>query len=93
MAGYVESWGKTRHARNAGVFFFLKTESEEVYEGDREKKQEGIQGQWQHESLAKQYVEQVKCCEDTDCAPRMMKQVFFFVEKWRVGRISKHFQG
>ena len=36
-----------------------------------------MQGQWQHESPAKEYVEQVKCCEGTDCTPRMMKQAFF----------------
>ena len=41
---------------------------------DAEKgKQEGIQGQWQRESPAKEYLEQVKCCTDTDCAPKMMK--------------------
>ena len=36
-----------------------------------------MQGQWQHESPAKEYLEQVKCCEGTDCTPRMMKQAFF----------------
>ena len=35
-------------------------------------KQEGIQGQWQRESLAEEYMEQVKCCKDTDCTRRMM---------------------
>ena len=41
---------------------------------DAEKeKQEGIQGQWQRESPAKEYLEQVKRCAGTDCTPRMMK--------------------
>ena len=45
------------------------------------KKQEGIQGQWQRESQAKEYLEQVKCCKDTDCTPRMMKQAFFALKR------------
>ena len=40
-------------------------------------KQEGIQGQWKLESPAKEYLEQVKCCADTDCTPTMMKYGFF----------------
>ena len=32
--------------------------------------------EWQRGSLAKEYLEEVKCCKDTDCAPRMMKQSF-----------------
>ena len=44
---------------------------------DAEKeRQAGIQGQWQHESPARVYLEQVKYCNDTDCTPRMMKQAF-----------------
>ena len=33
--------------------------------GDEEK-QAGMQGQWQQESPAKEYLEQVKCCHDED---------------------------
>ena len=40
------------------------------------KKSSKIQGQWQRGSLAKEYLEEVKCCKDTDCTPRMMKQSF-----------------
>ena len=36
-------------------------------------KQEGIQGQWQRESLAKEYLEEVKSSADTDCTPKMMR--------------------
>ena len=39
-------------------------------------KQGGIQGQWQRESPAKEYLEQVKCRKDINCTPRMMKQAF-----------------
>ena len=41
-----------------------------------EEKQAGIQGQWQLESPAKENLEQVKSCDDTDCTQRMMKQGF-----------------
>ena len=33
--------------------------------------------QWQLESPAREYLEQVKCCSDIDCTHRMMKQWFF----------------
>ena len=41
-----------------------------------EDKQARIQGQWQLESTAKGYLEQVKCRDDTDCMQRPMKQGF-----------------
>ena len=44
--------------------------------GEKTSTNKEIQGQWQHESPAKEYLEQVKYCEDTDCTPRMMKQCF-----------------
>ena len=39
-----------------------------------EEKQAGIQGQRQQESPAREYLEQVKCCHDTDCNESMMKK-------------------
>ena len=45
---------------------------------DAEKeKHEGIEGQWQQKSPVREYLEQVMCCADTDCTPRMMKYEFF----------------
>ena len=41
-----------------------------------EEKQAGMQGQWQQESPAREYLEQVKCCHDTDCNEPMMKKGF-----------------
>ena len=41
-----------------------------------EEKEAGTQGQWQQESPAKEYLEQVKCCHDTDCNEPMMKKGF-----------------
>ena len=53
-----------------------------------EEKQAGIQGQWQQESPAREYLEQVKCCHDTDCSESMMMNGFIALKKWNVGRIS-----
>ena len=41
-----------------------------------EEEQAGLQGQWQQESPAKEYLEHVKCCRDTDCNESMMKKGF-----------------
>ena len=41
-----------------------------------EEEHAGIQGQWQQESPAREYLEQVKCCHDTDCNESMMKKGF-----------------
>ena len=41
-----------------------------------EEKQAGIQGQWQQESPAREYLEQVKRCHDTGCNEPMMKKGF-----------------
>ena len=38
-----------------------------------ENRQAGIQGKRQQESPAREYLEQVKCCHDTDCNEPMMK--------------------
>ena len=39
-----------------------------------DERQAGIQGRWQLVSPAREYLEQVKCCHDTDCTHRMMKK-------------------
>ena len=56
MAGYGECWEKDQ---------YIQGESEEVQKEAEKEKQEGIQGQWQHDSLAKDHLEQVKCCKNT----------------------------
>ena len=53
-----------------------------------EEKQAGIQGQWQQESPAREYLEQVKCCHDTDCNEPMMKQGFTAI-KSGIGKNTK----
>ena len=57
-----------------------------------EEKQTRIQGQWQLESPAKEFLEQVESCDDTDCTEND-EAGLRRPEKWRLGRIQKHFQG
>ena len=40
------------------------------------KSRQEYKGRWQQESLAKEYLKQVKCCHDTDCNEPMMKKGF-----------------
>ena len=56
-----------------------------------EERQAGMQGRWQLESPAREYVEQLKCCNDIDCTHRLMKKGFFHLtsgesEEYRVFR-------
>ena len=53
-----------------------KTKRKNVREEAEKERQAGIQGQWQHESPAREYLEQVKCCHDTECTERVMKKGF-----------------
>ena len=66
------------------MFLPRKIKSEKVSRGAEKERQAGIQGQWQHESPVREYLEQVQCCSDTDCTPRMMKHCLFVVksEDW-----------
>ena len=66
------------------VFSCARLKAKKFREDAEKEKQEGIQGRWQRESLAKEYLEQVKCCKDTECTPGMMKQAFFALkgEDW-----------
>ena len=55
-------------------YFSLARAKSKTFSRDAEKaKQEGIQGQWQQESLAKEFLEQVKSGADTDCTSKMMR--------------------
>ena len=54
-----------------------RTRVKKFRESAEKERQEGIQGQWQRESPAREYLEQVKSRPDTDCTARMMKQDFF----------------
>ena len=70
--------GKDQYVREMWEYCSCERSKVKKFRDDAEKeKQEGIQGQWQRESPAKEYLEQVKCCKDSDCTPRMMKQALF----------------
>ena len=77
MEGFGECWEKTSTYQRCGNTIAAKGSRVKKLRDDAEKeRQEGIQGQWHHESPARECLEQVKCCNDTDCTPRMMKQAF-----------------
>ena len=59
---------------------------------EAEKEREaGMQGQWQQESPAREYVEQVKSSSDTVCSTRMMKQKFFALKE--IGKVTSVISG
>ena len=58
-----------------------------------EEKQAGIQGQWQQESPAGEYLEQVKCSHDTDCNEPMMKKGFTALKSGTWEEYEETFRG
>ena len=67
--------GKEKYIREMWEYYCRERLRVMKFREDAEKeRQAGIQGQWQHEAPAREYLEQVKCCNDTDCTHRMMKQ-------------------
>ena len=89
----LENDGKrTIRARNVGIFSPRRDGVKRFRGQAEEEKHAGIQGQWQLESPAREYMEQVKCCSDTDCTHRIMKRGFLALKSGRVGTIQKHFQ-
>ena len=62
---------------DVGLFYPRKKQRKEFPRAEaEEEKQAGIQGQWQLETPAREHLEQVKCCHDTDCTERMVKKGF-----------------
>ena len=60
-------------------FCLFRFKATKFLEDAKMEKQEGIQGQWQQESLAKEVLDQVRRCADTDCSK----------EKRRLGGVQK----
>ena len=58
-------------------FSLQRVKAKKFVKDAEEQKQEGIQGQRQRESPAKENLEQEECCADTDCTPKMMKYGYF----------------
>ena len=78
MVGYGECWGKTSLYKECGNTTRFQSVKAKKFMKDAEKdKQEGMHGQWQRESPAKEYLEQVKSSADTDCTNKMMKFNYF----------------
>ena len=66
--------GKDQYRQGMWEYFSLERVITYKFMKNAEKvKQEGIQGQWQRESPAKEYLEQVKSSADTDCTPKVMR--------------------
>ena len=83
---YVENDGeRTIFCVGCGTHFSCeRSNAKKFRQLANEEKQAGIQGQWQQESPAKEYLEQVKCCHDTDGNESMMKKGFTAInnETW-----------
>ena len=58
VAGYGECWEKTKECEQ--YFSLERAKAKKCLKDTDKEKQEGMQGQWQCESPAKEYLEQVK---------------------------------
>ena len=82
--------GKEPYVRGMWEYFLQERNRVQRFrELAEEEKQAGIQSQWQLESPAREYLEQVKCYHDTDCTERMMKKGFTAPEKVETGKNTK----
>ena len=72
---YWKMMGKEQYIRELWEYYLRERSRVKKFreEAERERQAE-IQGQWEQESPAREYLEQAKCCHDTDCSPRMLKQ-------------------
>ena len=67
--------GKEQDVREMWEYFCQERDGVKRFrEQAEEERQAGIRGLWQLESPARDYLEQVKKCDDTCCTQRMMKQ-------------------
>ena len=64
MECYGERWEKTSTYGECGSIACERLKAKRFREEAEKEKQEGIQGQWQRESPAKEHLEQVKCCQN-----------------------------
>ena len=84
--------GKEQHVREMWEYFCQeRARVRRFREQAEEEKQAGIQGQWQLESPAKEYSEQVKCREDIYCTEND-EAGLYRPEKWRLGRCTSIFR-
>ena len=73
-----------------GNIFSKKEAEERGFENwpTKKSRQEYKVNGWQQESPAKEYLEQVRRCRDTDCNESMMKEKRLHrLEEWGMGRV------
>ena len=87
--------GKYQLKQGMSKYFSLARAKVNNFLKDAEKeKQEGIQGQWQHEPLAKEFLEQVKKVVRTQIAnPKMMRFGHYALKDGDWEEYKKHLQG
>ena len=75
MECFGKRWEKNNACEKCGNIFSKKETEQKGFESrlKKEVKQE-------YESPARRYLDQVKCCNNTDCTHRMMKQGFVAVK-------------
>ena len=77
VAGYGRSLEANNFCAECGEHFTLrKARARKIFADAAQDKQEGIQGQWQHESPLKKVLEQIKRSADTDCNAQMMCRAY-----------------
>ena len=65
MADCGKCWEKTSLYKECGSISLARAKANKCRRDAEKETQEGIQGQWQQESLAKTFLEQVKSSADT----------------------------
>ena len=65
--------GKDQYTRMWEYLSLERVKAKTFLKDAEKEKKEGIQGKWQRESCAKEFLEQVKSSADTDCTHKMMK--------------------
>ena len=73
-------------------FYLARAKAKKCLRDAEKEKQEGIRGQWQQESLAKEFLEQVKSCADTDCTSQNDGMLILCLKRQRLRGIQKNFQ-
>ena len=86
--------GKEQYVREMWEYFCReRARVKRFREQAEEEKQAGMEGQWQLESPAREYLEQAQCCNDTDCTQRMIKQGFVALKSREWGEYESIFHG
>ena len=74
--GYGSYLGANKFCAECGSISLQRAEARKTLADAAQEKQEGMPGQWQHESPFKEVVVQVKRSADTDCGPQTMRRAY-----------------